>query len=106
MGVSVQVIIELSVNFSDKEKNQLSAHNDIDIKLYIQSEKLLFIGTTDGKEITEIITNPNRLVGVGGLYLLELRDEPNEWYMGEKSNDNAYRFWANYGDLENALTSL
>ena len=100
------MIIELSVNFSEEEKIQLSAYNDIDIKLYIQSEKLLFTGTIDGKEIAEIITNPHRLIGVGGLYLLELRDELNEWYMGEKSNDNAYRFWANYGDLENALASL
>ncbi len=43
---------------------------------------------------------------IRGLYLLELRDEPNEWHMGEKTTNNVYRFWGNYGDLENALASL
>lgn len=51
------------------------------------------------------VENPNRMIFVGGLYLLEEKDEPKEWYIGQLSN-GVYDFWANYGSLKDALYGL
>ncbi len=59
--------IKLNTALSEEEKKQLFMYSDISIKLFVQSENLIYDGVEDGKEYTEIITNPNRLLGVGGL---------------------------------------
>ena len=48
---------------------------------------------------------PNRMISVGGLFLVEEKDETQEWYMGDKNGDT-YDFWGNYGNLKDALNGL
>ena len=100
------MIIELETDFDEKEKKLLGEYNDIDIKLFIEHDRLRLSGIENGEKYTEILSKPRRMIGVGGLYLLELCDEPNEWYMGLLGKDSNYSFWGNYGDLEFALKSL
>lgn len=49
---------------------------------------------------------PRRMLYVGVLYLLENKEEPGEWYMGDKAKDGVYAFWGNYGSLQDALDGL
>ncbi len=51
------------------------------------------------------VNNPNRMISVGGLYLLEEKDEPKSWYMGQLIN-GVIDFWGNYGSLHDALNGL
>ena len=94
------MIIELSTHFNEEEKNLLREYNDVDIKFFIESDNLS-IGTGDNKAVD----NPKRMIGFGGLYLLELEDEPDDWYMGQWEN-SYYNFWGRYGDLDSALKGL
>jgi len=51
------------------------------------------------------VTNPNRMIRAGGLYLCEEKDEPGEWHMGQLC-DGTYDFWGRYGNLHDALEGL
>lgn len=51
------------------------------------------------------VTNPNKILFVGGLYLCEEKQDQNNWYMGQE-NDGLYEFWGSYGSLEEALEGL
>jgi hypothetical protein len=46
------------------------------------------------------------VIEVGGYFLVEFRDQPNDWYMGSRMPDGAIRCWASYGEIEAALRSL
>ena len=100
------MIIELNTDFAHAEKDTLKKYNDIDIKLFIDTDDLFHRGVRDGEKYNELIDNPNRMISVGGLYLLEVADELDTWYMGDKGKDGNYYFWGNYGDLQTALESL
>ena len=91
------MIIELNTNFTQEEKDILSEYREVDIKLFIDTN--LF---NNDKNMPK---NPNRMIGVGGLYLLEGKDTLGSWYMGDW-NKGSYSFWGNYGNLEIALKSL
>ena len=95
-------MFELDITFSEAEKKLLTEYSDVDIKLTVRSDALFYTG----EEYRVAIENPRRMIGVGGLYLLEVEDEPNEWHMGQFEKDFTYIFWGSYGDLENALKSL
>ena len=96
------MMIELNTTFTQEEKDALQGYGDVDIKRFIDSKKL-FHSSIQG---TVAMENPNRLIGVGGLYLVELKDEPGEWYMGQRHKGDTYHFWGCYGDLKNALEGL
>ena len=101
------MIVELNTAFTQAEKDILMEYSDVDIKLIVDTDNLFYSGVGGGEAKNELFTEtPNRMVGVGGLYLLEVNDELGEWYMGEKGKDNKYYFWGNYGDLKTALEGL
>jgi len=100
------MLIELSTFFTKEEKALLTKFKDVDVKLCVQSDKLLYGSLSEGKTYTLTIKNPRRIIRVGGLYLLEISDELNEWHMGQRESDSTYIFWGNYGDLATALDSL
>ena len=49
---------------------------------------------------------PRTIIEVGGLYLVEATDEPNDWYMGQRRSDGEIECWGKYGDIETALRAL
>jgi len=100
------MVVGLHTFFTEEERVILMEYRDIDVKLYIEADKLVYRGIKDGEECADVIKNPRRMIGVGGLYLLEIDDEPNEWHMGQLESDFTYGFWGNYGDLGTALKSL
>ena len=48
---------------------------------------------------------PRTIIRVGGQYLVERVDEPDNWFMGELRGDTIL-CWGRYGSLESALRSL
>jgi hypothetical protein len=62
-------------------------------------------GVMDGIEVMEAIV-PRTIIEVGGLYLVESIDEPDNWWMGSLAADGGINCWATYGDLESALLGL
>jgi len=48
---------------------------------------------------------PRTIIRIGGQYLVEPADEPDNWCMGEL-NDGEIVCWGHYGTLERALGSL
>jgi hypothetical protein len=92
------MLYKLRTEFSDAEKEILYSH--IDKFNYTVS---FFISVNS--EHLSGVDEPNRMIGVGGLYLLEEKGCPNEWYMGELKN-STYGFWGNYGDLKSAIEGL
>jgi len=97
------MIIKLNTQFSDNEKKVLYECIDVSIKLCIQSEKLFYTGLNDENKI---INNPHRMIEIGGYYLLEIKDEINEWHLGVMQKDFTYVFFGNYGSLEDAIRNL
>jgi hypothetical protein len=49
---------------------------------------------------------PRTIIEVGGLYLVEAVDEPDDWYMGQRRSDGVIACWGKYGDIETALRAL
>ena len=49
---------------------------------------------------------PRTIIAVGGLYLVEAVDEPDDWYMGQRRSDGVIECWGKYGDIETALRAL
>lgn len=49
---------------------------------------------------------PRTIIEVGGLYLVEAEDEPDNWYMGRRGSDGVIECWGQYGDIETALRAL
>ena len=92
------MIENLNLNFNDEERAILDKY----IEKYNQEISVFY--SIDTEKITGAET-PNRMIFVGGLYLLEEKGSPNEWHMGHLLN-GVYDFWGNYRDLENALYGL
>ena len=46
------------------------------------------------------------IIEVGGLFLVESADDPDNWYMGQRLSDGVLECWGQYGDLASALRSL
>ena len=101
------MIIELNTTFTQDEKDILMEYKDVDIKLFVDTGSLFYSSVRNGKAHNELFTEtPNRMIGVGGLYLLDVNDELRTLYMGEKGKDSNYYFWGNYGNLKTALEGL
>jgi len=49
---------------------------------------------------------PRTIIEVGGMYLVEAVDEPDDWYMGQRRSDGVIECWGKYGDIETALRAL
>lgn len=47
-----------------------------------------------------------QILSVGGLYLVETLDEPDNWYMGSMHEDGYISCRGPYGSLENAIRTL
>ncbi len=47
-----------------------------------------------------------RAASFGTLFLIEDRNEPDDWYMGEADSDGVIRCWGTYGTLSAAIKSL
>ena len=92
------MIINLETRFTEDEKiilNTFVQENQIEIHI---------LYNIDDKKLNGI-SNPNRIIFVGGLYLCEEKDELSSWYMGQKIKE-IYDFWGNYGILQEALNGL
>lgn len=92
------MILRLETCFSEEENhiiNSFTQHNGIE----------LFVARSIDTGKLKGVSNPNRIIAVGGLYLCEEKDELSSWYMGQKHNDQ-YSFWGNYGGLQEALEGL
>ena len=91
-------MIFLNTTFDDEENAILSGY----INKYNQETQIFYsikIESLSG------VSNPNRMISVGGLYLLEEKDEPREWYMGDLNNGK-YDFGGKHISLEDALYGL
>ena len=49
---------------------------------------------------------PRTIIDVGGTFLVEAVDEPDDWYMGSRDSTGKIVCWGRYGKLETALRSL
>jgi len=60
----------------------------------------------DGQSVYEAL-RVRRALAVGGLFLLEAEDEPDNWYMGQMAKDGAViECWGTYGTLRDAIRGL
>ena len=110
------MVVELNTNFNEEEKKLLSEYKDINIKLFIDTDKLVekfYIWDNEKKVITDKIVEeyavkmPNRMFGVfHGFWFVECKEELGTWHMGDLKDDGTYSFFGNYGDLEKALRSM
>lgn len=49
---------------------------------------------------------PKQILQVGGQFLVETVDMPDDWFMGSRQADGPIICWGPYGDLERAIRSL
>jgi len=92
------LILHLNTQFNEEETRILhgfmrQVRGDISVVLAMNADQV------NG------VTNPNRMIRVGGLCLCEEKNEPGKWYMGQMSN-GTYDFWGRYGNLHDALEGL
>jgi hypothetical protein len=69
---------------------------------YLEPTEPVRLALIDGSEPL----NPRTIIEVGGLFLVETVDEPDDWYMGQRAKDGIIECWGRYGDLETALRGL
>ena len=92
------MMIFLDTKFNEEENDMLNEyirefHQDVSVFYSVEADNLLGVDC------------PTRMISVGGLFLLEEKDEPRQWYMGQKNGDS-YSFWGKYGNLKDALYGL
>ena len=92
------MIVYLNLDFDDEEKAVLNEF----IGRYKQEISILY--SVNAEKIVDAY-NPNRMIFIGGYYLLEEKESPKEWHMGMIVNDK-YVFFGNYGDLRSAINGL
>ena len=95
-----KMIISLSTYFSETESKLLEEYRGKVLPV-IDKDKLFHASI--GKKLK--VDEPNRMVAVGGLFLLEVKAELDTWYMGQY-HKGIYSFWGNYGALQDALEGL
>ena len=89
----------LSTEFSDEEVATIREYcykYEVELSLLFGISKELF---------SEEGVNPNRIILVGGYYLMEEKGEEGMWYMGQYC-DNKYVFWSRCRSLKDAINSL
>jgi len=60
----------------------------------------------DGRSVDEPL-RVRRALAVGGLFLIEAEDEPDNWYMGQMAKDGgSIECWGQYGPLLDAIRGL
>jgi hypothetical protein len=82
-------------------------------------ERIAAVAQTDGAryispEVIEVEKPQGRtrntmartIIEVGGHFLVELPDSPNDWLMGGRTPEGVIRCWGQYGELEITLRSL
>jgi len=111
------MIVELSTNFSDMEKNMLKQWGDVDVKLYIDLHKIVDSSYVFNKErniaddrliefnaveMPNMI--PNRIICVAYFHwLVELKNEPGIWYVGLRGKDGTIICYDKHANLETAF---
>ena len=115
------MIVELSTNFSDTEKNLLKKWwTDVDVKLYIDLNKLVdsfYVYDKENNIVTDtLIENkavempgmmPNRIICVDICHwLVERKNELGSWYIGSRGLDGTISCWGKYDGLEAALNAI
>jgi hypothetical protein len=110
------MIIELSTNFSDMEKNWLKQWADVDVKLYIDLNKLVesfYFFDKEKNIVTDNLENktietpsmmPNRIICVDlRHWFVERKNEPGLWYVGFRRADGTIICYDKYDDLKTAF---
>ena len=114
------MIVELSTDFSEAEKNLLKQCSDVYVKLYIDLNKLVdrfSYCSENGVMSDEIIEHkaiempsmmPNRIILFDWCHhLVERKNEPGSWYVSHGSSENG-EISCQYkcDDLKTALESI
>jgi hypothetical protein len=71
-----------------------------DVDYLASHPRTLLVGGSAPQEV-----RPRTIIRIGGQYLVETLDEPDNWLMGQLEGD-AIVCWGSYGPLESALQSL
>ena len=89
----------LNTQFNDEETMVIHRYCD-EYKI-----ELSILYSVDTALFEESSLMPNRIIYVGGYYLLEEKNDDGKWNMGQRHNNNL-SFWGKYGSLEKALHNL
>ena len=93
----------LNTQFTEEETKTLRDYIDA-CNTDVSNIDLAIVYAVDTNRISGV-TDPRRMIAVGGLYLCEEKDDRGVWYMGDQNNGN-YSFWGSYGNLQEALNGL
>lgn len=69
---------------------------------YLDASQPVRLALLEGSEPIQ----PRTIIEVGGFYLVEAVNEPDDWYMGERGSHGVIVCWGKYGDIETALRGL
>ena len=70
-----------------------------------QVQAAIYVRQEEGRPMYEPV-RVKRALAVGGLFLIEAEDEPDDWYMGQMAKDGSIQCWGRYGTLRDAIQSL
>ena len=72
------------------------AHHEGEAAYLEPSEVVRLIGLPTGAKRIE----PRTIIQVGGVFLIESSDEPDDWYMGQRASDGDIECWGKYDQLK------
>ena len=70
-----------------------------------QVQAAIYVRQEEGRPVYEPL-HVKRALAVGGLFLIEAEDEPDDWYMGQMAKDGSIQCWGRYGTLRDAIHGL
>jgi hypothetical protein len=70
-----------------------------------QVQASIYARHEEGRSVYEPL-RVRRALSVGGLFLVEAEDEPDDWYMGQIAKDGTIQCWGRYGTLRDAIHGL
>jgi hypothetical protein len=80
------------------DENAHFLHGQVQASIYTRQE--------DGRSVYEPL-RVGRALAVGGLFLIEAEDEPDNWYIGQMAKDDgSIECWGQYGALSDAIRGL
>ena len=71
-----------------------------DVEYLASHPRTVLVGGSAPEEL-----RPRTIIRIGGQYLVQTAEEPDNWLMGQLDGD-AIVCWGSYGPLESALRSL
>jgi hypothetical protein len=104
-------MIILETAFTDLEKQILCEYavkigGEIKIFYSITEKSIFYESTIEGNRQLCKFESPNRMIEIGGLYLLEDKGSIGVWNMGDFNRERGYVFWGEYGALDAAIRAL